>query len=40
MFNEMIKKNPYKHNGDALVVENINDNSKPNLFTLKAMAVL
>ena len=28
MFNEMSEKNPYKYNGDALVVENINDNSK------------
>ena len=24
----MSEKNPYKYNGDALVVENINDNSK------------
>ena len=28
MFKEMSEKNPYKYNGDALVVENINDNSK------------
>ena len=28
MFKEMSEKNPYKYNGDALVVENINDNIK------------
>ena len=28
MFNEMSEKNPYKYNGDALVVENTNDKSK------------
>ena len=28
MFKEMSEKNPYKHNGDALVVENTNDKSK------------
>ena len=28
MFKKMREKNPYKYNGDALVVENKNDKSK------------
>ena len=28
----MSEKNPYKYNGDALVVENINDNRELNVY--------